>query len=65
MSKTKTPAPKMVRPVRHTCGECSRGTLDWTFENLAVQDRRPTMKVCPFYKFKRLLGEKACEKFEP
>lgn len=49
--------------IRHVCGECAHGTLDYSHINMS-HDGQPICVVCPFFKFKRLRRETACERFK-
>lgn len=45
-----------------TCGECAHGTPDMQFKNLSLAGE-PTLVSCPFHEWKKVVSERACEKF--
>ena len=50
--------------LNHVCGECENCEPYMRWETLTVQDRKPTMGVCPHVKDRKvLLSEQACKKF--
>lgn len=49
--------------VNNVCGDCVRGEVYLEFSTLSLKGM-PTIKKCPYFEYKRLLSEKACDKFK-
>ena len=45
------------------CGECAHGAYDRQFKNLSLTGH-PTLVICPFNKYKKVVSEPACERFK-
>lgn len=62
---------KMIRKntkeptINHYCGECALAVADYKFENLSLEGK-PTLVSCPYSgKYKKVVSEVACNKFQP
>lgn len=45
------------------CRDCKHASFDMQFKNLSL-DGKPTLIVCPFQKWKKVVTERACIMYE-